>query len=271
MAPRFTGPAFAELIKAGALFVINHSGGKDSQAMMIALLAMGVLPSQIVVVHASLGEVEWDGALELAQKQAADAGVPFIVAKAEKTLLSMVERRFETRPEVPSWPSASHRQCTSDLKRGPIQREIRRFAKANGKLLIVNCIGIRKAESVSRSKLKPWVYSEANSKAGREWYDWLPIFDMTTDGVFRTIVEAGQLPHPAYQLNVDTLKPEGNARLSCVFCIMGSPEDIANGAKHRPDLLERYVALEEKTGYTMHMSRKSLKQLVAEGENRRKG
>lgn len=45
------------LIDSGALFVANHSGGKDSQAHLIRLLE--VVPSeQLLVVHASLGAVE---------------------------------------------------------------------------------------------------------------------------------------------------------------------------------------------------------------------
>ena len=99
-------PDISSLITAGALFVSNHSGGKDSQAMLINLLEV-IPPKQLVVVHASLGAMEWPGALELAQKQAEAAGIPFIVARAHKTLLEMVERRFVNRPEVPSWPSAS--------------------------------------------------------------------------------------------------------------------------------------------------------------------
>ncbi|MEF2936317.1 MAG: hypothetical protein U0O34_07325 [Klebsiella pneumoniae] len=84
------------LIETGALFVSNHSGGKDSQAMLINLLEV-IPPKQLVVVHASLGAMEWPGALELAQKQAEAAGIPFIVARSHKTLLEMVERRFENR------------------------------------------------------------------------------------------------------------------------------------------------------------------------------
>ncbi|WP_256578294.1 hypothetical protein [Pseudomonas sp. A25(2017)] len=103
------------LVASGALFVANHSDGKDSQAQLIRVLEQ-IPASQVVVVHASLG------AMELARDQAAAAGLSFIVAKAAKTLLEMVERRVENRPDVPSWPSASHRQCTSDLKRGPIQK-----------------------------------------------------------------------------------------------------------------------------------------------------
>ena len=96
--------------------------------------------------------------------------------------------------------------------------------------------------------------NERNSVAGRSWYEWNPIHDMTTTEVFETIRAAGQQPHPAYAA--------GNERLSCVFCIMASKADLKNGAKHNPELFERFKAMEEKTGYTMHMSRKSLAELV---------
>lgn len=245
------------LIDAGALFVCNHSGGKDSQAMLIRLAE--VIPhDQLLVVHASLGEVEWAGALELARDQAAALGIPFIVARAQKSFLDMVERRFADRPDVPSFPSAKHRQCTSDLKRGPIEREVRAWIKARGIKLVVNCTGIRGQESAARAKVETFRRSERNSVAGRDWYEWAPIHSLTTDQVFATIRGAGQEPHPAYAL--------GNERLSCVFCIMGSKNDLANGARHNPALFARYVELEARTGYTMHMSRKPLAQLVAEAE-----
>ena len=247
-------PSIADLIAARALFVVNHSGGKDSQAMLIEIARL-VPASQIVVVHASLGEIEWHGALELAQEQAAALGVPFIVARAEKSFLDMVERRFAIRPDVPSFPSASTRQCTSDLKRGPIEREIRRHAKAVGARIVVNCTGIRAAESASRAKVEVFKKHERNSVAGRDWYEYAPIHAMSTAAVFETIRAAGQEPHPAYAA--------GNERLSCVFCIMGSRNDLKKGAAARPELFEKFAALEERTGYTMHMSRKSLRELVA--------
>jgi 3'-phosphoadenosine 5'-phosphosulfate sulfotransferase (PAPS reductase)/FAD synthetase len=241
------------LIAAGALFVANHSGGKDSQAQLIRLLER-VPASQMVVVHASLGAMEWPGAMELARDQAEAAGLPFIVATATKTLLEMVERRFEGRPEVPSWPSASTRQCTSDLKRGPIQREVRRFAKANGYKTIVNCLGLRAQESPGRAKRKE--FSQMGiSNSVHTWYEWLPVHDLSTAEIFATIEQAGQAPHYAYAL--------GNDRLSCVFCIMASKKDLATGAANNPGLLEQYDALEKRTGYTMHMSRIPLIELAA--------
>lgn len=242
------------LIKSGALFVSNHSGEKDSQAMLIKLL--DVIPAkQLVVVHASLGAMEWTGAMELAQKQAEGAGLSFIVAKARKTLLEMVERRFRNRPEVPSWPSASTRQCTSDLKRGPIQREVRAYAKANGFKVIVNCLGLRAQESPGRAKRQAFRKNETDSNSVLTWYEWLPIHELKADAVFATIREAGQEPHYAYAL--------GNERLSCVFCIMASRNDLKNGATHHPELLEQYAALEGKTGYTMHMNRIPIRELTA--------
>lgn len=244
-----------DLIQRRALFVVNHSGGKDSQAMLIRLLQR-IPREQLIVIHAALGDVEWEGALELAQRQAEDAGLPFIVARAVKTFFEMVEHRFKVRPgpNSPCWPSASNRQCTSDLKRGPIQREVRRYAKARGFKLIVSCMGIRAQESPGRAKQQPFRRNDDQSVAGRDWYEWLPIHELTRDEVFSVIRAAGQEPHWAYAA--------GNERLSCVFCIMGSARDLANGAKHRPELLARYLEIEQRTGYTMHQSRRSLLDLV---------
>ncbi|MFJ7007640.1 phosphoadenosine phosphosulfate reductase [Pseudomonas putida] len=176
------------------------------------------------------------------------------MAKASKTLFDMVERRFENRPEVPSWPSASHRQCTSDLKRGPIQREVRRYARANGFKVIVNCLGLRAQESPGRAKRQSFSRMGISNSVNT-WFEWLPVHDLSTIEVFDIIESAGQKPHYAYAL--------GNERLSCVFCIMASRKDLANGARHHPNLLAQYAELEQRTGYTMHMNRIPLIELTA--------
>lgn len=242
------------LAARGALFVVNHSAGKDSQAMLIRLLMAGVPASQMVVVHAELPGVEWAGTIEHARSQAVDAGVPFHVVRAGKTLLGMVANRFL----VPSWPSPSTRQCTSDLKRGPIQKLVRRLARERGTSLIVNCMGLRAEESSGRAK-KPVFSKDARaSKAGREWWNYLPIHALTKHEVFNAIALAGQKPHWAYA--------EGMERLSCCFCIMASAGDLRVAARLNPALYAEYVALEERTGYTMHASRKSLR-VIVDGES----
>lgn len=54
----------------------------------------------------------------------------------------------------------------------------------------------------------------------------------------------------------------GNERLSCVFRIMASKNDLRNGAIQNPELYREHVELERETGYTLHMSRQSLPELT---------
>ena len=241
------------LIGRGALFVVNHSGGKDSQAMYLRLRAI-VPRAQMVIVHADLGAVEWAGAV--CHILATTAGEPLRICQARRNLLQMIEERG-------MFPSPEQRQCTSDLKRGPIEKLIRGITRERqaqglpGWGLVVNCMGMRAEESSGRAKLTPFKLSTRNSKAGREWYDWLPIHDMLEPEVFATIAAAGQQPHPVYAL--------GMRRFSCVFCIMASEEDLKTAARlatERPDLLNdphlyrKYVSLERSTGQVMLMPSK---------------
>lgn len=240
---------------AGALVVINDSGGKDSQRLGLEV-ARHVPPEQLLVVHATLGRSEWPGALEHARQNAERLGAPFIVARSTRhpDLLSMVRHRFQTRPDVPSWPSASTRQCTSDLKRGPIQREVRRYVKARGIKHVVNAMGIRAAESPRRARACTWSANAAQSVAGRTWMEWLPIHHLSTEQVKADLAAANVALHPAYGC--------GNERLSCVFCVMGSANDLRVGATLNPELYAEHVRLERETGYTLHMSRRSLPDLT---------
>jgi DNA sulfur modification protein DndC len=245
-------------IDAGAVFVVNHSGGKDSQAMTIALREAGIPAEQILTIHVELPEVDWDGIPEHIEATLPTEWTrPVIYTRAGKTFFDMVERRYEKDPNRPCFPSPAIRQCTSDLKRGPIQKVVRHFAKTmpqfNGR--VVHCIGIRAEESASRSKQKSWRFDKGQSLAGRCIHEWLPIHDWTATDVFEAIAEAGQDLHWAYDA--------GMSRLSCCFCIMASQKDLQTAAKLRPDLLQRYVDLEERTGFTMSMAQKPLQEVVS--------
>lgn len=248
-----TPPEIHDLVHRGALFVVNHSGGKDSQAMYLVLSAL-VPRSQLIIVHADLAEVEWAGAVE--HIRATTLGEPLHICRARRSLLQMIEERG-------MFPSPSNRQCTSDLKRGPIEKTIRSIVKRRrllrqvGAHLVVNCMGMRAEESPGRAKLQSFKRNAGNSKAGREWYDWLPIHDLTEAEVFATIATAGQRPHPVYDL--------GMSRYSCVFCIMASEADLKTAARlatTRPELLNdphlyrKYLQLERSTGQVMLMPSK---------------
>lgn len=80
----------SDLIDRGALFVANHSAGKDSQAMLIYLRK--IIPAeQLVVIHADLPGVEWEGTWDHIQDTAGDLSP--IRVTAGKTFFEMVERR----------------------------------------------------------------------------------------------------------------------------------------------------------------------------------
>jgi 3'-phosphoadenosine 5'-phosphosulfate sulfotransferase (PAPS reductase)/FAD synthetase len=234
-------------IKDGAIFYCSHSGGKDSACMYWYLRRIGVPDAQIVVVHANLGRVEHAGVIahiranidhELHVVRAVDRN------GQEHDLLEMVRRRYRLNPDRPPWPSSSVRYCTSDLKRGPIEKFIRQHMKRRGALLAVNCIGLRAAESRARARRNPWTENKRLSKAGRQVADWLPIHHVSDQMLrtYRGYPDAAPL-HPVYA--------EGNDRLSCAFCIFGCKGDLRNAARLYPELLAEYLAVEQETGFTM--------------------
>lgn len=238
------------LIETGALVAINVSGGKDSQAACIKIINAGIPRDQIVLVHADLGDVEWPGVQDHICKTTFD--LPLIIAKARKSFFDMVRTRR-------MFPSPKYRQCTSDLKRGPIERELRRYLKDNPKYggQIINVMGMRADESRDRAKRKAVSFSKRNSKAGRHWVDWLPIHHLNEHDVFETIANAGQAPHWAYAA--------GMSRVSCSFCIMSSRADLCQAARLRPRLFRKYAALEQEINHTLSPTCRSLSELVGNG------
>ena len=193
-------PRCNEMIRAGALVAINTSGGKDSQAMTI-LLARIVPRDQIVAVHAPLGEVDWPGTIEHIEATL-PAGVPLIFTPVAsgKTLLERVEERG-------LWPSNSARWCTSDYKAGPIQRELRPLSedpsalRRDGSSTPWACARRKARRALGRRR---GGRNDRMSVASREVFDWLPVFDFSTEDVFRVIRHAGQSPHRAYAAGMST-------------------------------------------------------------------
>jgi len=233
-----------EILK-DALYVVNHSGGKDSQAMY--LLLSKVIPAhQLVVIHANLPEVEWHGTLEHIQNTIFHE---LFVVQAKKTFLGMVENRG-------MFPSPKYRQCTSDLKRAPIDSKIIQICNERGFTKVVSCMGLRAQESSNRAKKETWRRVESKCNSKREWFEWLPIHGWSTEEVFGYISQNNQKPHWAYE--------KGMSRLSCCFCIMASREDLTTAAKLNPELYKKYVELEKKLDVTMMMPDKKKGRLFLE-------
>jgi DNA sulfur modification protein DndC len=253
-------PSIAELVAAGALFVVNHSGGKDSQLLYRTVKAQ-VPAAQLVIIHADLGRVEWPG-LKAHIRANTDDVPMYVTRNLKKDLLSMADERG-------MFPSPKYRQCTSDLKRAPIERQIRQLTPAKGdgsKWLVVDCIGQRAQESKDRSKLKPFERHGKNCNGVREWYIWRPIHGASIDEVWaseghtaeeleqrRALWRAGRKDEAVAGWGFHWAYVAGMSRLSCSFCIMSTKADIQVAGRERPDLLAEYDAIERKHDVTMMM------------------
>ncbi len=242
---------FTEEVNAGALVFCNHSGGKDSQVMYLHLREV-VPTDQLIIIHADLGDlVEWSGVKD--HIRANTDGRKLEIAHAyyrdgsSKDLLGYVRKRG-------MWPSSSSRFCTSDLKRGPIEREIRRIMKERGATRAINCMGLRAEESANRAKALPWKLNSRLTNSKRTVHDCNPILQMKEHEVYAAIAAAGQEVHWAYKA--------GMSRLSCSFCVLAGKEDLRTAAKLRPDLFKVYTDLEEEIGHTFR-HKQSLKEICA--------
>ncbi len=214
---------------------------------MFAYLRSIIPSDQLIVIHSHLPEVEWEGSIDHIKKYLYSHRLE--ICTARKTFFEMVEHRQQ-------WPSPKNRQCTSDLKRGPLEKLVRGISRETGVKLIVNCMGIRAEESSGRARKASFKLNEGNSKAGREWYDWLPIHDWSEERVFQAIDEAGEIPFWTYA--------EGMKRKSCSFCIMACKSDLLIASRLRPDLYKRYLDTERRIGHTLMMPGKSGRQFLNE-------
>ena len=238
------------------VILVNSSGGKDSQAMLTVVVEAAEragLKDRVVVVHADLGRVEWEGTRELAERQAKHYGVRFeVVKRTQNDLLDHVAERG-------MWPSSQARYCTSDHKRGPVRTLMTRLTdeirRVNGgaQARILNCMGIRAQESPARAKKVPFGFDKSASNGRRSVDTWFPIFDWSVEDVWACIKRSGVEHHRAYDL--------GMPRLSCCFCVLAPEAALVLAGQHNRKLLDEYVAVEKKIGHTFRKSLPILKVL----------
>jgi 3'-phosphoadenosine 5'-phosphosulfate sulfotransferase (PAPS reductase)/FAD synthetase len=228
----------------GALFAVSHSGGKDSQAMMIAVRKL-VPDEQILVIHAPLRHIEWEGSAQAAKKDT-PKGSPFLLAEKYDNVGEEVWL-LERVVEKCMWPSLGARWCTGEWKGQPISRELGRYADEHGWDIVVEAWGLRAEESPKRALQPPIIEHHRHGKKSmvtgkiRQWYIWLPIKWATTDEVFDSIKQAGKKPLWTYQ--------QGMQRASCAFCVLASRGDLQVAARLAPDLYALYVAVEHYTNW----------------------
>jgi DNA sulfur modification protein DndC len=211
--------------------VVNFSGGKDSSAML-AWIKENYSHHNIVVVMADTGW-EHPDAIEWATKVCAQLGFKLNVCRnPNKTFLTMVKKRK-------MFPGMQQRQCTSDLKRGPIETWIRNNVSDK---VIVNAMGMRAEESSGRAKLKVLSRNKSMTNSKRTVWNWHPILYWVEGRVRAYLVEKGIDLHPVYLY----LK-----RFSCRICIYMTEADRQAVAKNDPEAIQIIDEIENEIGFTM--------------------
>jgi DNA sulfur modification protein DndC len=204
---------------ADLAFVVNHSGGKDSTRMLgFVCRKFPDSPTYAVMADTGFEHQRPISAADFARQRCVEFGIELaIVRNPRRTYLEMVEQRG-------MFPSAQYRQCTSDLKRGPIEKYIRSLPHK----VIVNCIGIRAEESNARSRVGSLELNRSLTTRTRSVYNWLPIFDQTLGQVLAWHwVNAIRL-HPVYvpEYHKDGTTGGYLRRFSCRVCIFSTDADL---------------------------------------------
>ncbi|MDX1991066.1 MAG: phosphoadenosine phosphosulfate reductase family protein [bacterium] len=234
-----------QLLREGAALVLSVSGGKDSDAMCHHLLERCQTEGwsgDVAMVHADLGRAEWHNTTDYVHDLARHKNVPLhIVRWTHGDLIDRIWQRHYADPSRPCWPSSKVRYCTSDLKRAPISRWIR-TTYPTGK--VVCAMGLRATESSARAKKRNVTVREdcTAPTLNRLTLNWLPIHEWSEAEVWDCIRQHGDIAHPAYAL--------GNTRLSCACCVLGSVNDLLNGAIYNPETYRELCRIEAVTGYS---------------------
>ena len=140
------------------------------------------------------------------------------------------------------FPGMKQRQCTSDLKRGPIQKMIRGLSSSEKRPVYVNCIGYRSEESRDRAKKKCIVLNKKLTNSKRIVWDYHPILAWKKADVFKYLKERLIPVHPVYN---------HLGRFSCRVCIYMSDEDLKQVKEHDPEAIDIVATVEKEIGFTM--------------------
>lgn len=256
-----------EALEHNAALAISISGGKDSQAMLIALMKVVReygYEKQTFAIHADLGRAEWSTTPAHVEKICQEQEVELVVVRRQQgDLLAHMQQRMEQLrgQNKPHFPSSAARYCTSDHKRAPIDKYLRQFD------LVISAEGIRAREGAARAKKPDFERREQICTLNRLAYTWRPILDWTEEQVWqeigitqreldrRRLQYAAGYPgiamkdwpaHPAYVL--------GNDRVSCSICILASKQDIQNGVRHHPEYHAALVAMEKESGFSFRQN-----------------
>lgn len=194
------------------------SGGKDSAAMSLHLAELGIEHDRVFM------DTGWEhpATYEYLRGPLTAKLGPITEIRAAYDFVALARRKA-------MFPSRVTRFCTTELKVLPAKRYIAEI-QASGED-IVNAVGIRRAESQARSRMREWEWSDT--------FDcdvWRPLVTWSEADVRAIHERHGLAMNPLYEL--------GASRVGCWPCIHARKAEIKLVADLDPARIEEIGALE---------------------------
>ncbi|MEO0560704.1 MAG: phosphoadenosine phosphosulfate reductase family protein [Chloroflexota bacterium] len=260
------------------VITLSVSGGKDSQAMTLAMITyihdmmQTGWNGDVYLWHADLGRMAWPQSIHHCQQLANHIERRLVTYALKQDLLHTIDERIAKTKGHSAFPSAQARYCTSKHKRDAYNLYIRHTYPTD--TVIINVMGFRDAESMSRKNRQPLTpRTKCTAITKKRWvYDYLPIKHYSEADVWETIGyslddinqirQSYQDADPTTRKNLLTKHPNihpayiaGSDRCSCSCCIMASPNDLRVGANLNPTIYLNLVQREITTGYSYQPTR----------------
>ena len=231
-------------------YIVGFSGGKDSIASVLFLLDAGVPKDKIELWHhrvdGSKGEkrvFDWAVTDAYIERFARDMGIELYYSWKEKGILGEMMRTNE-RTKPSSFENQNRIIVTTGGEHGTISTR-RKFPEVSARMRNRVCTGERWAESGNRSKLSRAERHRTDRRDGnlaRHVDHYRPVIDYTEQDVWDALKRWGIRPHPAYNLI---------GRVSCAYCIFGSPNQFATLRLIDPTGFEQMASIETDIDHTM--------------------
>jgi 3'-phosphoadenosine 5'-phosphosulfate sulfotransferase (PAPS reductase)/FAD synthetase len=266
--------------------IVAFSGGKDSVAMVLYLLELGIDPRRIHLHHHDVDGgpekiFDWACTHSYCVEFAKAFGLKLFFSYRKGGIYRAIYRNneakqdvyYQTKPGGPfhmapsdkkaintrlKFPAVSanlaSRWCSAEVKIEVLRTVIAHSPAYQNALYVLT--GERRQESVKRGKYEEVEYHATHGKK-RKVLSWRPIIDWSEEQVWSIMERWKVQPHPAYML--------GWPRCSCQICIFNHPDIWLKIFQISPEKVDKIGETEIDLNFTLY-NKANIYQYIAKGK-----